>query len=192
MQNVILQTVALVVAGVVLLIIAAVSIRVQRSAVAATQYQAAKGVQTDLVGLIDRDFRNIGSGYPDYMLNPDSAIISFDSTGSFAFYGQTQRGQAPDAIEYTWSQYGTVRLDTAYVPAYSVSRTVNGVPAGGSAGALTKFEVHLLDNVGNPVSVFSDTRQVEVSLVMISSLGSNSLTEANTWETVIRPAALAP
>lgn len=190
MQNLIAQSLALVVAGVVVLIIANVNLRVQRSAISAVQYQTAKSNQTDLVGLMDRDFRNIGSSYPDYLLNPDDAIILFDSTGSFAFWGQTGRGLPPDSIRYTWAQYGTVRVDTGYVPAYSVTRSVNGQPVGGSAGAVTEFSLRLLDNNGNPTAILSDTRQIEVNVVLISSLGANGLTEANRWETVIRPAAL--
>jgi hypothetical protein len=191
MQNLLVQTVALVVAGVVLLIIANVNIRVQSAAISATQYQTAKTNQTDIVGLMDRDFRNIGSSYPNYLLNPEDAIISFDSSGTFAFWGQTGRGLPPDSIRYSWSQYGTVRVDTGYVPAYSIERSVNGQPAGGSAGAVTEFSLRLLDNDGNPAGVLSDTRQIDVELIMMSSLGSNELTDANRWETVIRPAALA-
>ncbi|MGA7303731.1 MAG: hypothetical protein WBW88_02605 [Rhodothermales bacterium] len=191
MQNWIAQLVAVVVAGTVIFIIAAVNLRVQRGAVATTQYQASKTNEVDLVGLIDRDFRNIGSSYPNFSLDPNAAIIAFDSSGTFAFWGQTKRGFAPDSIRYSWSQTGTVLVDSAYVPAYSISRTVNGVPAGGSAGSVTSFSLRLLDNDGNGIAALSDTRQIEVNLSIVSSLGANAYTGTNDWQTVIRPTALA-
>lgn len=186
--------IALVVAGVVILIIASVSIRVQRTSIAATQYSASKVSQTDLVGLMDRDFRNIGATYPNYVLNPDNAILAFSSDtsgGVFAFWGQTERGMPPDSIRYEWTQTGTVRIDTTYVPAYAVSRYVNGNLRGSSAGAVTWLDIQLLNADGNPAGVLPDTRQIEVNVRIVSSLGSNDLVETNNWETVIRPAALA-
>jgi hypothetical protein len=191
MGNWIAQMIALVVAGTVILIIASVNLRVQRGSIATAQYQASKTNQIDLVGLIDRDFRNIGSSYPNYDLDPESAIISFDSSGVFAFWGQTERGFPPDSIRYSWSQYGQVLVDGAYVPAYSISRTVNGSAAGGSAGAVTSFNIRLLDDDGNPAGALTDTRQIEVNLSIISSLGSSDIVETNDWQTVIRPTGIA-
>jgi hypothetical protein len=184
---------AMVVTSVVILIIANVSIRVQGSSIATTQYRASKVNQIDLVGLMDRDFRNIGATYPNYVLDPASAIIMFsgDSTGGvFAFWTQTERGMPPDSVRYEWAQTGTVRIDTAYVPAYSVTRQVNGDATGGSAGAVTTFDLRLLNADGNPTGVLSDTRQIEVNVSVISSLGSSDLVEMNDWQTIIRPAAL--
>jgi len=192
MQNWIAQMVALVVAGVVILIIASVNLRVQRGSIATTQYQAAKTSQTDLVGLIDRDFRNIGASYPNYALPPDKAISVFDSSnGIFAFWAQTTPGQPPDSVRYQWSKSGKVKIDTAYVDAYSISRTINGNAAGGSAGSVTRFELRLLDDEGNATGTLSNTRQIEVNLSLVSSLGSSEFVETNDWQTVIRPTALA-
>jgi len=192
MQNWIAQLVAVFVAGIVIFIVAAVNLRVQRGSIAAAQYQASKTSEVDLVGMLDRDFRNIGSDYPNYGLDPATAIIKFDSTGGvFAFWGQTQRGMPPDSIRYHWVQSGTVLVDSAYVPAYSVERTINGSPAGGSAGSVTDFHIRLLDNEGNPTGVLSDTRQIEVSVSIVSSLGANEYVGTNDWQTVIRPTALA-
>lgn len=194
MQNWIAQMVALVVAGTVILIIAAVNLRVQRGSIATTQYQSSKVNQIDLVGLIDRDFRNIGSSYPNYAVDPATAIIAStgDSTGgSFAFWGQTARGAPPDSIRYTWTQTGTIRVDSVQVPAYAITRTVGGVNMGGSAGSVTHFFLRLLDNDGNPAGTLTDTRQIEVSLRIVSSLGSSEFVETNDWQTVIRPTALA-
>lgn len=194
MQSWIAQTVALVVAGVVILIIANVSIRVQRASIATTQYRASKTSQSDLVGVMDRDFRNIGATYPNFVLNPDSAIITFsgDSTGgTFAFWAQTERGKAPDSVRYSWSSSGTVKIDSSYVPAYAVSRTVNGKAAGSSAGSVTHFYLRLLNSEGNSTAVYADARQIEVNVNMVSSLGSSEMIETNNWKTIIRPPALA-
>lgn len=191
-QNWIAQMLALVVAGVVIFIIAAVTLRVQRGSIATTQYQAAKTNQIDLVGLMDRDFRNIGSSYPNYVLDPENAIIAFDSAnGVFAFWAQTAPGSPPDSIRYEWTESGTVRVDTGYVTAYAVERKVNGVFSGGSAGAVTRFDLRLLNDDGTPTGVLADTRQLEVNLSIISSLGSSEFVETNDWQTVIRPTALA-
>lgn len=191
MQNLIAYSVTIVVAFVILMIIMTVNLRVQQTAIATTQYQASKISQADLVEMMDRDFRNIGSSFPNYTLDPTTAIIAFDSTGVFSFWAQTERGMPPATIRYEWVQSGTVRVDTGYVPAFAVSRTVDGNPAGGSSGSVTNFGLRLLDTDGNPATVLSDTRQIDVDLSIVSSLGSSSLVETNDWRTVIRPAALA-
>jgi hypothetical protein len=191
MQNLIAYSVTILVAFVILMIIMTVNLRVQQTAIATTQYQASKISQADLVEMMDRDFRNIGSSYPNYALDPTTAIIAFDSTGVFSFWAQTERGMPPATVQYDWAESGTVRLDSGYVPAYSISRTVDGNPAGGSSGSVTNFGLRLLDSNGNPVAVLSDTRQIDVDLSIVSSLGSSSLVETNDWRTVIRPAALA-
>jgi hypothetical protein len=191
MQNWIGQLVAIMVAGVVLFIIASVNLRVQRGSVATTQYQAAKINQVDLIGLIDRDFRNIGASYPNYALDPENAIVAYDSAnGYFTFWAQTEANQPPDSVRYEWSQSGTVRVDTGFVPAYAVVRKVNGVEMGGSAGAVTNFDLEFFDSEGNPTAANS-AQQIEVNLSIISSLGSSDFVETNDWQTVIRPTALA-
>jgi hypothetical protein len=191
MQNWIGQLIAIVVAGVVLFIIASVNLRVQRGSVATTQYQAAKINQVDLVGLIDRDFRNIGASYPNYTLAPEDAIIAYDSAGGyFSFWAQTEPGMPPDSVRYEWSPSGTVKIDTAYVTAYSLQRKVNGTLTGGSAGAVTRFDLDFLDATGNPTAPIN-AQQIEVNLSIISSLGSSDFVETNDWQTVIRPTALA-
>ena len=193
MQNWIGQLVALAVAAVVILIIAAVNLRVQTGAIATVQYQAGKTNQIDLIGLIDRDFRNIGSRYPNYVLDPATAIVSFtDATpGSITFWGQTVANAPPDSITYAWTKTGTVLIDSAYVDAYTITRTVNGEPRGESAGSVTEFDIDLLDSDGNAAGVLSDTRQIRIDLKLTSSLGSSDFVETNDWQTVIRPTALA-
>lgn len=191
MQSWIAQLLTVLVAFVVFVIIATTNLRVQQVSIATTQYQASSTNQTDFVGVMDRDFRNIGSRYPDYDLDPDSAIIAFDSTGVFAFWAQTERGAAPNSIRYEWGEVGTVRVDTGFVPAYSVSRTVDGQAAGGTAGAVTQFDLRLLDDEGHLTGILANVRQIDVDVNLVSSLGSNSLVETNGWQTIIRPSALS-
>jgi len=188
------QLIAVFVAGIVIFIIASVNIRVQRSAISSVQFRAGKTETVDLMSLIDRDFRNIGSNYPNYDLPIDSAIVGLDTTGSpryFEFRGQKEPGDPPQTIRYEWSPIGTVVVRDTVRTAYQVHRYVNGSLAAASSGSVTRFDIGLLSSDGTPVAAPADVRQILVRLSVVSGLGTSSTIEQTDWNTIIRPLALA-
>ena len=74
--------VSVVVAGVILLIMFRVGIQAEERSVTATQHRAMRTSHVSLQGFIEHDFQNIGSNFPAYDLDPESAIIEYDTTGS--------------------------------------------------------------------------------------------------------------
>lgn len=186
--------IAIFVAGVVLFIIASVNIRVQQSAISSVQYRAGKTETMDLMSLMDRDFRNIGSNYPNFDLPIDSAITGLDTTASpkfFEFRGQKEPGLAPQTIRYEWSEIGTVVVRDTVRTAYQVKRYVDGALSASSGGKVTRFDIGLLTSDGMPIASPADARQIAVKLSLVSGLGKSSAIEQTDWNTIIRPIALA-
>lgn len=188
------QLIAIFVAGMVIFIIASVNIRVQQSAISAVQFRAGKTETVDLMSLIDRDFRNIGSNYPNYELPIDSAIVGLDTTSNpryFEFRGQKEEGLPPQTIRYEWSPIGTVIVQDTVRTAYQVQRYVDGNLSAGSSGTVTRFDVGLLTSDGLPIASPAEVRQIRVGLSVVSGLGKSSTIEQTDWNTIIRPIALA-
>lgn len=192
MQEWIGYALAIVLAGIVLLILASLLVESDDVSVGATQFAAGKQVSLNTAAMIQADFRNIGANYPDYSFAPDSAILSIDTTSSikhFEFMAQVNPTEPPVPVRYEWFQNGTVEVDGTTVPAYRLIRYVDGRNSGSSAGAITRFSLTLQTSSGLPVSDLGETRQIAVVFRSVSSLGSG-LTSENRWNGVIRPFGL--
>ena len=194
-QSYIATLVGAVVAGVITYMIWVFTIQNQERSVAATQHRAVRTSEHDLWRMVERDFTNIGSNHPFYENDPTTAIRVFNITGAageFVFVGQTERGMPPDTVRYVWTVNGTKTLkEGETVETLLVERFVNGSIAGYSSGAVTRFEVTMLDNEGLETLDKSAARQIEVGLSMFSTLGENQLIGLSHWDSIIRPTALA-
>ena len=201
MSNMIGGLVAVVVTGAVIMIISRLGTQAQELSVTATQQRAIRTSEMDLVAMIDMDFQNIGSNFPEYPnypnyyeFFPDSAISRWDtvsSTREFTYRGQTKRGMPPDIVSYTWTTTGTKTIERGTVDIYQVQRWINGQLTGSSTGAITRFSIVLLDSGGNRVATPKNARQILVSVSMVSGLGESSLLGETHWKSIVRPAALA-
>lgn len=194
MQDQIVGIVATVVGFIVLTIVASTNMRGQEAAIEAQQYMTAKKSAVAFSTMMAQDFRNIGANYPAYALPPDSAISSFDTVSSpraFEFAGQAVRGATPSLIRYEWDVAGTILVGDSLVPYYQIKRFVDGQLAGSSTGAVTSFRVRLRDADGGDILTVADTRQIEVSLRIVSAVGSGRLVQWVRWNEVIHPQALS-
>ena len=194
MQDQIAGLVAAAVGLIVLIIVASPNFRGQPASVQATQFMTAKQSALDFSTLMEQDFRNMGSNYPAYPRAPDSVITAYDTLSTpatFEFLGQTGRGLPPVTIRYEWEVEGTVSLRDTTVNYYQVRRFVDGQLAGMSTGAVTRFSVRLRTGDGGAVMMASETRQIEVSMRVVSSLGSGRIVEWVRLNEVIHPQALS-
>jgi hypothetical protein len=194
MSNWLVGTIGVVIAGLVLLAIFKLNIQAQERSVSATQQRSVRTSEMDLLSMIEIDFQNIGSNYPDFELDPDSAIIMLGADGSdsvFSYMGQAVPNTEPVEIQYRWHKTGTIETKRGTVNAYQVERYIDGNKAGMSSGSVTSFRIDLLDSEGSAVASTKDTRQVRVRLSMASNLGDSSLLGETQWESLVRPYALA-
>ncbi|MFV1980690.1 MAG: hypothetical protein ACC655_06010 [Rhodothermia bacterium] len=199
MGNWIAGLVGVVVTGVIMYIIATLTIQSQERSVSAVQQRAVRTSEMNLVGMVESDFQNIGSNFPAFVNDPEFAITAYDTTSAtkvFQFTGQTVRWAPPDTVRYEWNVLGSKKikkLDGTLKNAdvYQIKRFVNGTLSGSSTGAITRFQIRLRKSDGSPIVGASETRQVLVGISMVSSLGSSTLLGETHWDTIIRPAAMA-
>ena len=187
-------TLSAIVAGVVLLIIQSTTFRAQQAAVSTLQYSAVKQSTVDLVGMMGRDFRNIGSNFPYPELLSELAVLSYDTasaTHRFSFSAQTRRGQAPDTVRYEWKPGNPVTARGNTYPTFTVKRYVNGILSGSNTGSITSLLIELSTETGTPVMAAAETRQIRVALTMISSLGSDGEIDQTRWDETFHPMHLA-
>jgi hypothetical protein len=194
MQEQLGSIVAAAVGFTVLAIVASTNMRGQEAAIEAQQFMTAKKSAVAFSTMMARDFRNVGANYPAYPLSPDSVIGSLDTLSHprvFEFIGQANRGLTPGLIRYEWDVAGTIAVKDSLIDYYQVKRFVNGQLAGMSTGAVTSMSIRLRDANGDDVLLAADTRQIEVSLRIVSSLGSGRIMDWVRWKEVIHPEALS-
>lgn len=194
MSETIGYTLSAIVAGVVLLIIQSTAFRGQQAAVSTLQYNTVKQSTVDLVGMMERDFRNIGSNFPYPQLLSELSILAYDTvstTHSFAFMAQTRRGQPPDIVRYDWEPGNPMITGGDTYQTFTVKRYVNGTLSGSNTGAITSFSIELFTETGAPVMAAAETRQVHVEMTMISGLGSNGEIDQARWSETFHPMHLA-
>lgn len=180
---------SVVIAGVILLILLSLTYRGQDTTHDATMYYTAKTSMLSMAEWIEQDFKNIGSGHNP----PSTSIMALDTTGAtkhFTFWAQTAQGQPADSVRYEWVQDGTVDLDTATVPVYTVRRKVGGAVTGWSDDTVTNFRIKLLQADSTAVTALPQTRQVHVFVKAVSPLGVGDLIEETTWSKIFRPVNL--
>ena len=173
-----------VVAGVIVLIIATLTFRGTEATVATIEFSSVKKSTIDLVAVMDRDFRNLGSNFPYPQMLSDLAVLNYDTvstTKRFDFLAQTERGAPPDTISYRWTEGAPVESDGYSYPTVTVERYVNDQLTGGNSGVVTSFSIEPKTSTGDPVMVGNETRQIVVQLKMISSLGSHGEIRETRW-----------
>lgn len=188
--------------GIILLLLAGVAWRGQHHAVSSAQYAAAKGSLLNLVEVMEEDFSNMGAGRRNNTLRDAAGYGAFVDDASFhvtaspysvRFYTWPDTAAAIDPavdhthnVEYRWTEADSLRIkgDSTglyhAVPAYSMTRYVNGVAAGTSFDTITALEVTLYDGAGAEVTpaavaatptLLNSVRAVEVLLRAVSPLG---------------------
>ena len=187
-------TLSALVAGVVLLMIQSTAFRGQEAAISTLQYSAVKQSTVDLVGMMERDFRNIGSNYPYPSLLSELSVLNYDTvsaTHQFEFSAQTRRGLPPDVVRYEWKPGTPVTTGGHTYPTFTVERYVNGMLSGSNTGAITSLSIELSTESGAPVMAAAETRQIRVEMMMISSLGMDGEIKQARWSETFHPMHLA-
>lgn len=185
---------SIMIAGIVVFIIFASSIRGNEAAVETLQYSTAKQSLLDVVSMMDRDFRNIGSNFPYPNSLPEFAILQYDTVTvphRFDFVAQTRRGMPPDTVSYRWKPGSPVKIGGTIVPTVELKRYVDGLLSGSSSGAVTSLSIQLYTDIGTPVMAAAETRRVEVALQGISSVGSNGEIDQLRWAETFYPMHMA-
>jgi hypothetical protein len=188
------QTLAMVIAGVVVLTIVATSFRGQEASVSSLDYRMVKQSTVELAGFMERDFRNIGSNYPYPDVMSDLAVIGFDTVSTirkFVFSAQTVRGQLPDTVRYEWTAGPSKVMGDSTYATVTVKRFVNDTLRGVNSGAITHFSLELRTATGGPVMAAAETRQVVVEMRSVSALGGHGKIRESRWSDTIHPMHLA-
>jgi len=183
-----------VVLGVIALIVSTLTLRGEEATVATVQYSSVKQSTMDLVGVMDRDFRNMGSNFPYPDILSEGAVINYDTTSTpnrFDFTGQTQPDALPDTISYRWQAGSPATSDGITYPTVTLKRYVNDVLTGQNSGVITSLKIELYDGEGAPVMDGADTRQIQVEMKMISSLGANGDIKESRWSETFHPMHMA-
>ncbi len=184
----------IVVSGVVIYILSMFNLQNQERSISATQQRATRQSEMNLIAMVEIDFQNIGSNHPAFDNDPSAAIRMYTGSapnGEFKFVGQTRRGMPPDTVSYKWNSTGTKVLKRGTVNVFRVQRFVNGKLAGESTGAITRFEIVMLEGDGTVTNVTSDARQIAIGISLVSNLGESALLGETHWESIVRPNALA-
>jgi hypothetical protein len=171
-----------------------VHVQNQQASINSAQFRIVKKDAMGLAAMIERDFKNIASNYPNFSINPDTAIVALDkysSTRVFEFWAQTVRGQAPVPVRYEWEQVDDVQLKRGTVPVFQIRRIVNGDLQGMSVGYVTEFNILLLKDDGSVATVFGDTRQIAVEVKTVSGIGTSQMVEETRWNTVYHPLGMS-
>ncbi len=188
---------AVVITGIIILILGAISFRGQSVSIDSTQYFAQKRMLLDLVQMAERDFGNMGSGGTA----PGAAVVSFDTSGTvkyFSFRGRpdsiavpTYIQTAPNTIRYEWQEVGTAALSTGEAKTYTLRRLVDGNLSGRSSGYITSFDLDFFAPGGTSVPPAADSmRVVRLDVTAISPLGRGNKIEESRWTKVFRPVNL--
>lgn len=168
--------------------------RVDELAVATIQARSGKKVTLDVAALLERDIRNIGSNFPAYELDPDSAMLDWktDSTvNHFQYIGQAAPGQPPVVIRYEWRAVDTANVHGVDKPLYRISRFLDGNLYAHTPATFTGVNFAFLNDGGQPAASPDLVRQIAIELKAISTLGSSRVAQETRWNAVYRPQAIA-
>lgn len=182
------------IAMLVVLSIMALKSRTDSVSVAVLQTRTSKNIMLNLAATLERDLRNVGSNFPAYDLEPDSAVVSWkvDSTANyFSFIGQAKPGQPPAVIRFEWRAADSAIVQGELKSLYEVSRFVDGELRFQTAPLFTSVSFSFLTDDGQPAADAGELRQIGIELKAIGSLGVSEAVPETRWDAVYRPIALA-
>lgn len=182
------------VAGVVLFIIQSTTFRGQEAAVSTLQYRSVKNSAIELISMMDRDMRNVGSNFPYPHIPSELAVLAYDTVAvphRFEFMAQTERGALPSTVLYTWEEGAPIESGGHTYPTFEIKRFVNGQLTGMNSGSITALSIVLLTAEGTGVMAAAETRQIKVDIKMVSSLGSSGHIRESRWTETFHPMHLA-
>ena len=182
------------VAAMIILSATVTKTRVESMVVATIKARAGKKMMLDVAASLERDLRNVGSNYPGYTLDPDSAIIQWETDSTvnfFQFAGQADPGQPPAIIRYEWQVVDSTTVGDVVKPTYLIARYVNGTLSRVTASVFTGVSFKIQNDLGEPATAPEDVRQIAIELIGVSGIGSSDAFTETRWNAVYRPQAIA-
>jgi len=179
--------------GTLVLVLAVTQLRVQQTTVEQTVVHIAKTQALDFADTVEREFKLMGVGIGNR--NDMIADLQTDANGNtsaFTFRWEDDKTGKELDIGYRLVAKDTVEVGDKMVPLYQVERYEDGHLRGASPSTLTRWNVQLLDDTGNP-STLTDATVVRIAfanLMGIGDIGSYSIPETH-WAITLRPHNLA-
>jgi hypothetical protein len=193
MQWIIDHLAAVVIGAAIIMMLAALNIRGQRSSIETVQYSAARTAAVTLTSVLEQDIMNIGAG----QLRIGSTDLSLNKNANppyVEFRTRPDRSSSSSAmVRYTWEEDGSVIINGQSTPTYKMKRTVNGQDMPISGNIITSFDIEFLRRFGDtwePAVSPIQTRRIDISLTLVSPLGQGDLVEETRWERQILPVNL--
>ena len=184
---------AVMVGGVVLLIMAAMSLNTSEVQIDGARYYAGRLHSSELTQILERDIRNIGMGVD----TSQAKIISYEWTKTnrvfeFRSVADTTHTAPTRQVKYELVPSKVLITDTDSVQCYQLNRyTMHSgsyMIDGQSLDTITDLNIQLLESDGSAVgSDLKETRFVDVSLAAISPLGEDAAVRRFRWHTRFRP-----
>jgi hypothetical protein len=188
---------AVLIGGVIMLIIASMSLNNRETMIDGARYQAGRMHASDLTRVIERDLRNLGVGAD----TSEASIAAFqwdDDAKAFEFRttSDTVMTTTSYMVKYELVKSRKMATKEDSVQCYQLKRYAlsGGVykPDGNSIETITELDIALLDRDGAPVNGdLAAARSIDVSLVAISPLGEDEIVERYRWRTRFHPINLS-
>ena len=188
---------AVMVGGVVLLILGAMTLSGQEAQIDGARFYASRVHASQLTQILERDMRNIGMGVD----TSQAKIIAFQwDKGAKAFEFRTvvdTTASAPTRqVKYELIKTKLLVSNKDSVQCYQLNRyTFSGgayQPDGQSIDTITDLDIELIDESGLAVSSdLKKTRFINVSLAAVSPLGEDAAIGRFRWRTRFRPINLS-
>jgi len=184
---------SMIVFGTIALVIATTQIRVQQTNIEQTVAYVSKTQALDFADTIEREFKlmGVGMGHRNQMINGIQNDADGNTT-SFTFHWVSAQTSQELTIEYRLVPGDTVMVAGVPTPLLRVQRFEDGHPRGQSPATLTRWNVTLLDDSGNPASI-TEATLVRVSFANLMAMGDAArYTIPETyWAVTLRPHNLA-
>lgn len=191
---------AIIVSAVLVFILAWVMFQMQETNMETTLHRQKQTQALDLIEMLERDLRNVGSGVDltddmilAYQWDEDNRYLEFLSISD------TSEAATVEQIRYELESSDSLMVVdqgvSQRVPAYTLHRKVfsggSYITTGSSQPMITELSVSLLDADSTPVTVaLNATRIIEVQLKVASNLDTDEGMPVTVWETRFRPVSL--
>ena len=184
---------SMIVFGTIAIIVATTQLRVQQTNVEQTVAYVSKSQALDFAHTVEREFKlmGVGIGHRNQMIRGLTNDVDGNTT-SFIFEWYDEKNNKELTIEYRMVPGDTVMVGGVETPLLQVQRFEDGHPRGASPPTLTRWNVQLLDDAGNPSTIL-DAHLVRVGFANLLAIGDAAryrVPETH-WAVTLRPHNLA-
>jgi hypothetical protein len=195
MQWILDNIAAFVISCTVILLLAVLSLTGQKASIEAVQYSTARTASVTLTEVLEQDLMNIGAGRLAIVFG-DIVIEKNGPTPYVEFLTRDNRADPnPVTVRYSWVESGTINARGTQIPAYQVTRHVDGQAVPITGNTVTSFDITFKRRVlgdWTPVTTAEapQSSRVDVRLTLASPLETGEIVEETLWERQIIPVNL--